>query len=116
MSPLPVFISFRVTDAVDILSVALLLYLAYNLLKGTSAISIFIGLSLIYFIYIVIHAFDLQILSSILGKFVNVGVIAAMLVFQQEIRKFLLFLGSNEFLRNRSWKGLLKFNVASESS
>jgi diadenylate cyclase len=116
MSPLPAFISFRVTDAVDILLVALLLYLTYNLLKGTSAISIFIGLALIYFVYIVIRAFELQLLSSIIGKFVNVGIIAVMIVFQQEIRKFLLFIGSNEFLRNRSWKGLLKFNATSAES
>jgi diadenylate cyclase len=106
------FITFKLTDAIDILLVALLLYLAYNLLKGTSAISIFIGLALIYFIYIVIRAFELQLLSSIIGRFVNIGVIAVMIVFQQEIRKFLLFLGSSEFLRNRSWKGILKFNAA----
>ena len=76
------FIKFGITDAVDILLVAIILYLAYNLVKGTSAINIFIGLALIYFAYIVIKAFDLQLLSSILGKFVNVGVIAVMIVFQ----------------------------------
>src|SRR4051812_45659495 len=85
-----------------------MLYLAYNLVKGTSAINIFIGLALIYFAYIVIKAFDLQLLSSILGKFVNVGVIAIMIVFQQEIRKFLLYIGSNEFLRNKNWKGIFR--------
>lgn len=110
------FISFGITDAIDILLVAIILYLAYNLVKGTSAINIFIGLALIYFAYIVIKAFDLQLLSSIIGKFVNVGVIAIMIVFQQEIRKFLLYLGSNEFLRNKNWKGLFKFNVGAEES
>ena len=80
-------------------------------MKGTSAINIFIGLAFIYFAYIVIKAFDLKLLSSILGKFVNLGVIAVMIVFQQEIRKFLLYLGSNEFIRNKSWKNLLKFNM-----
>ena len=89
------FLSFRITDAIDILLVAIILYLAYNLVKGTSAINIFIGLALIYFVYIVIKAFDLQLLSSIIGKFVNVGVIAIMIVFQQEIRKVLLYIGSN---------------------
>jgi uncharacterized protein (TIGR00159 family) len=93
-----------------------MLYLAYNLVKGTSAINIFVGLALIYFAYIVIKAFDLQLLSSILGKFVNVGVIAIMIVFQQEIRKFLLYIGSNEFLRNRNWKGIFKFNAATSES
>jgi diadenylate cyclase len=109
------FISFRLTDAIDILLVAIILYLAYNLVKGTSAINIFIGLALIYFAYIVIKAFDLQLLSSIIGKFVNVGVIAVMIVFQQEIRKFLLYIGSNEFIRNKNWKGIFKFNAAALS-
>lgn len=107
------FISFGINDAIDILLVAVMLYLAYNLVKGTSAINIFIGLALIYFVYIVFRAFDLELLTSILGKFVNVGVIAIMIVFQQEIRKFLLYIGSNDFVRNRNWKGILKFNVAS---
>src|SRR3954468_6002380 len=106
------FITFGITDAIDILLVAIILYLAYNLVKGTSAINIFVGLALIYFAYIVIRAFDLQLLSSILGKFVNVGVIAIMIVFQQEIRKFLLYIGSNEFLRNKNWKGLFRINAA----
>jgi diadenylate cyclase len=105
------FISFRITDAIDILLVAVILYLAYNLVKGTSAINIFVGVALIYFVYIVLKAFDLKLLTSILGKFVNVGVIAVMIVFQQEIRKFLLYIGSNEFIRNRSLKGLFRFNT-----
>lgn len=110
------FITFRLTDAIDILLVAIILYLAYNLVKGTSAINIFIGLALIYFAYIVIRAFDLHLLSSIIGKFVNVGVIAIMIVFQQEIRKFLLYIGSNEFIRNKNWKGIFKFNAAALDS
>lgn len=107
------FITFGITDAIDILLVAIILYLAYNLVKGTAAINIFVGLALIYFAYIVIKAFDLELLSSILGKFVNVGVIAVMIVFQQEIRKFLLYLGSNEFIRNRNWRGLFKLSAGS---
>lgn len=110
------FISFGINDAIDILLVAIILYLAYNLVKGTSAINIFIGLALIYFLYIVFRAFDLELLTSILGKFVNVGVIAIMIVFQQEIRKFLLYIGSNDFLRNRNWRSILKFNVTAPES
>jgi len=110
------FISFGLTDAIDILLVGIILYLFYNLVKGTSAINIFVGLALIYLAYIIIRAFDLKLLSSILGKFVNVGVIAIMIVFQQEIRKFLLYIGSNDFLRNKNWKNLLKFNITARES
>ncbi len=104
------FITFSITDAVDILLVAIMLYLLYNMVKGTSAVNIFIGLVLIYISWIVIRALDLKLLSSILGKFINVGVIAVMVVFQQEIRKFLLYIGSNEFIRSRNWKNLFALN------
>jgi diadenylate cyclase len=114
--PFHLFISFGITDAIDVVLVAIILYLAYNLVKGTSAINIFIGLALIYCVYIFIKAFDLKLLSSIIGKFVNVGVIAVMIVFQQEIRKFLLYIGSNEFVRNKNWKGVIRFNSGSEDS
>lgn len=105
------FISFGINDAVDILLVAIILYLLYNMVKGTSAVNIFIGLALIYVMWIVIRALDLKLLSSLIGKFVNVGVIAVMVVFQQEIRKFLLYIGSNEFIKSRNWKNLFKLNI-----
>jgi len=110
------FLSFGITDAVDILLVAIMLYIAYTLVKGTSAVNIFIGLAFIYFAYIIIKAFDLKLLSSIIGKFVNVGVIAVMIVFQQEIRKFLLYIGSNEFLRNKNWKNIFKRNFSNTNT
>jgi diadenylate cyclase len=109
------FLSFGITDAIDIVLVAVILYLVYNLVKGTSAINIFIGLALIYVAYIVVRAFEFKLLSSILSKFVNVGVIAIMVVFQQEIRKFLLYIGSNEFLKNKNWKNILKLNFGPSS-
>lgn len=105
------FITFTVTDAIDILLVAIMLYLLYNMVKGTSAVNIFIGLALIYVMWIIIRALDLKLLSSIMGKFVNVGVIAVMVVFQQEIRKFLLYIGSNEFIKSRNWKSLLRLSL-----
>ena len=105
------FLSFSITDAIDIVLVAVILYLLYNMVKGTSAVNIFIGLAVIYFLWIMIRALDLKLLSSLMGKFVNVGVIAIMIVFQQEIRKFLLYIGSNEFIRSRNWKNILKFKM-----
>ena len=109
------FLTFGITDAIDILLVAIILYLVYNLVKGTSAINIFIGLALIYVAYIVVRAFEFKLLGSILSKFVNVGVIAIMVLFQQEIRKFLLYIGSNELLKNKNWKNILKFSNASDN-
>lgn len=79
------------------------------MVKGTAAINVFIGLALIYVIWIIVRAFELKLLGSILGKFINVGVIAVMVVFQQEIRKFLLFIGSNEFIKNKNWQTIFSF-------
>jgi uncharacterized protein (TIGR00159 family) len=83
--------------------------------KGTSAIAIFGGMAFIYIAYIVIKAFELKLLTSILSRFVDVGVIVVMIIFQQEIRKFLLYIGSNEFLRKLKWKNLLRLNFSSQS-
>ncbi|MGZ4089033.1 MAG: diadenylate cyclase CdaA, partial [Bacteroidia bacterium] len=94
----------------------IMLYLLYNMVKGTSAVNIFIGLALIYFVWIVIRALDLKLLSSILGKFVNVGVIAVMVVFQQEIRKFLLYIGSNEYIKSRNWKNMFSFAMTNTTN
>lgn len=100
------FITFRLTDAIDILLVAIMLYQLYKMVKGTAAVNILVGLALIYVVWIVVRAFELKLLDSILSKFINVGVIAVMVVFQQEIRKFLLHIGSNEFIKNKNWKGI----------
>ena len=108
------FLSFGITDAIDIFLVAIMLYQLYKMVKGTAAVNVFIGLALIYIVWIIVRAFELKLLGSILGKFINVGVIAVMVVFQQEIRKFLLYIGSNEFIKNKSWKTI--FSNQSETA
>ncbi len=110
------FIKFGITDAIDIFLVALVLYLAYNLVKGTSAVNIFFGLAFIYLAYIIIKALELKLLTTIVSKFIDVGVIVIMIVFQPEIRKFLLYLGSNEFLKNNSLKSILTFNFSNTNA
>ncbi len=110
------FISFGITDAIDILLVAIMLYQLYKMVKGTAAVNVFIGLALIYVVWIIVRAFELKLLGSILGKFINVGVIAVMVVFQQEIRKFLLYIGSNEFIKNKNWRTILSFSSQSAVS
>jgi uncharacterized protein (TIGR00159 family) len=104
------FISFGLVDVIDILLVSVILYQLYKMVKGTAAVNVFVGLTLIYIVYIIVRAFELKLLGTILGRFINVGVIAVMVVFQQEIRKFLLYIGSNEFLKNTSWKTFFSFS------
>lgn len=93
--------NFRVADVIDILLFAFLLYEVYNLVKGTAAIRIFIGIIAVYIIWKVVKAFQMQLLSEILGQFISVGVIALIVVFQPEIRQFLLVLGNARIIRNR---------------
>ena len=91
---LDLFIQIRIVDIIDIVLVALLLYGLYRLLKGTAAISIFVGIVAIFLISQLVNALQMELLSSILGAFVSVGFIALIIIFQPEIRRFLFTIGS----------------------
>jgi len=97
------FITFRFIDAIDILLVAILLYELYNLVKGTTAINILTGMVLLYVIWLIVKALGMTLLSSILGGFINAGIIAIIIVFQQELRRFLLLIGQTEFFNRRGF-------------
>jgi diadenylate cyclase len=89
------FITIRVMDVVDILLVALLLYNIYRLIKGTVAFSIFIGFFLVYVCWLIVKAMNMELLGTLMGQFIGVGVLALIVVFQPEIRRFLLMIGTN---------------------
>lgn len=89
------FITIRVLDIIDILLVAFLLYQMYRIIKGTVAFSIFIGFFLVYVAWLVIKAMNMELLGTLMGQFIGVGVLALIVVFQQEIRRFLLLIGTN---------------------
>ncbi len=91
------FINFRIIDFIDIILVATLLYYFYKLIKGTVAINIFIGIAMLYLIWLLTKTLKMNLLSELLGKFLGVGVIALIIVFQQEIRRFLLMIGSQKY-------------------
>jgi len=105
------FIHVRVLDVIDILVVAFLLYQIYLLIRGTTAMSIFSGIVLLYFIWLVVRALNMELLGNILGQVIGVGVIALIIVFQQEIRKFLLILGSRYAKKGKSALELLLLGV-----
>ncbi|MFA4851571.1 MAG: diadenylate cyclase CdaA [Bacteroidales bacterium] len=96
------FITIRWLDVIDVLLVAILFYQLYSLIKGTGTINIFIGIIAIYLIWVLVKAFEMELLTEILGQFISVGMIALIIVFQQEIRQFLLLLGSPNFLKKGS--------------
>jgi len=110
-------LGIRFLDIVDIILVALLLYVLYNFLKGTVAINIFFGIIAIYLIWKLVKVLEMELLSEILGQFISVGVIALIVVFQPEIRKFLLLLGTSTFARKKKNRFLFwKVDVSSEFS
>ncbi len=92
------FINLRFLDVLDIVLVAALLYMVYTLLKGTVAINIFAGIAAIYFIWRLVVALQMEMLSEILGAFIGVGFIALIIVFQPELRQFLLIFGTPKIL------------------
>ena len=102
-------VNLTVIDFIDVALVATLLYYVYKLVKGTVAINIFIGIVMIYIIWKITQALQMQLLSNILGGFISVGMFALIVVFQQEIRKFLLMLGSTNFGNKRNFLKQLKF-------
>jgi uncharacterized protein (TIGR00159 family) len=98
---LTAFIHIRLLDVIDILLVALLLYQIYMLIRGTVAFNILLAIAAIYIFWWVVRALKMELLSTILGSFLGVGVIALIIVFQQEIRRFLIYIGSRYVDGNR---------------
>ncbi|GMN07419.1 diadenylate cyclase CdaA [Croceitalea sp. MTPC5] len=103
------FLEFKITDFIDIFLVAILLYYIYKLVKGTVAINIFIGIVIVWALWKLTELLQMKMISSMVGGFMNIGLIALIIVFQQEIRKFLLMIGSTNFASKRSFIKHFKF-------
>ncbi len=88
------FLNFGIIDVIDIFLVAYLFYQFYLIIRDTVAINIFVVIVAVYFIWLMVKALNMQLLSTILGHIMGVGVIALFIVFQQEIRRFLLMIGT----------------------
>jgi uncharacterized protein (TIGR00159 family) len=89
------FIQMSIIDVLDIVLVATILFYIYKLIRGTQATSILFGVVVIYISWIIARAFNMELMSGILGSVVSVGLIAMIIIFQTEIRKFLQTLGAN---------------------
>ncbi|MEJ1223561.1 diadenylate cyclase [Sediminicola sp. 1XM1-17] len=103
------FLDFKITDFLDIILVAILLFYIYKLVRGTVAINIFIGIVIVWALWKLTELVEMQMISSMVGGFMNIGLIALIIVFQQEIRKFLLMVGSTNVASKRSFLRQFKF-------
>jgi len=100
-------IKLTLSDIIDIVLVAIILFQLYKLIKGTAAYSIFIAIFIIYIFWLVVKAFKMELMGALLGQIIGVGVIALIIVFQQEIRRFLIIIG-NRYIE-RSWFSFDRF-------
>ncbi|HUX58083.1 MAG TPA: diadenylate cyclase CdaA [Bacteroidales bacterium] len=100
-----------VLDIIDIVLVASVLFQIYKVIRGTTAFSIFIGIFFIYLFWLVVRALNMELISGLLGQVIGVGVIALIIVFQQEVRRFLLVLGNRYITNSRFSSGWLFSSV-----
>ena len=109
----------HITDIIDIILVAALFYEIYRWAKGTNVIRIFWAIIIIYILWRVTDVLNMHLSSSILGQVISIGLIALIIVFQPEVRKFLLFIGTKTQISGDSiWKRVVfwRHNIRSTNT
>ncbi len=94
------FFDFGVKDVIDIVLVALMLFYIYRLMKESRSLNVFMGILVFIVLWLVVsQVLDMRLLGSIMDKLVSVGVLALIILFQEDIRKFLYNLGAHQRIR-----------------
>lgn len=108
------FLEVGWVDIIDIGLVSILLYQVYRLMRGSVAVKIFLGVLSLYLIFLIVSAAQMELLGTILGQFMGYGVLAAIILFQPEIRKFLLLIGkSTDFKQMSNLRNFFKLKKSS---
>lgn len=94
------FVNIGLFDILDIIIIAFLLTRLYKMIKGSSAFYIVLSIVLIYLLLALSKLLNMHLLSSILDQVTGVGIIALIVVFQQEVRRFLLHVGNKYLSKN----------------
>ena len=93
------FLEFGILDFIDIVLVALLLYYIYRLMKESSSANIFSGILIFILVWILVsQVFEMRLLGGILDNLVNMGALALIILFQEEIRHFFSTIGTQHFM------------------
>ena len=100
------FLQMKVADILDILLLGIIIFLLFKWLRGTSAMSIFVAIVSLYMIRVIVGAFDMRLMSAIMDMILDVGVLAIIVIFQPEIRKFLIRLG-NRYMNNAKGRAII---------
>ena len=106
------FFEFTIKDVIDIFLVALMLYYVYRLMRESRSLNVFIGIMIFVVIWLFVsQILEMRLLGSILDKLVSVGVLAMIVIFQEDIRRFLYNLGAHQRMR-----ALKKFFTSKDKS
>ena len=100
------FLQISLADILDILLLGVIIFVAFRWLRGSSAMSIFVAIVSLYLIRVVTGAFNMRLMTAILDMILDVGVLAIIVIFQPEIRKFLIRLG-NRYMNNAKGRALI---------
>ena len=79
------FLNISFTDVLDILMVAIFIYLVFRWIRGSAAMNIFVAVILLFVLRVIVAAFNMKLMSALLGTFIDVGVIALIVIFQPEV-------------------------------
>ena len=95
------FFEFGIKDAIDILLVGMMLYYVYRLMRESRSLNVFVGITIFIVVWLFVsQVLEMKLLGTILDKLASVGVIAIIVLFQDDIRKFLINLGTRRRIRS----------------
>lgn len=98
------WVSFGIKDALDVLLVAFFTYQIYKLMKSSGTLTVFSGIVSVVIVWVLVsQVLEMRLMGAILDKFISVGFLVLVILFQDDIRRFLVALGSN-----RGWKFLAR--------
>ena len=100
------FLQMKIVDILDIILLGVIIFLAFRWLRGSSAMSIFVAIVSLYIIRVLVGAFDMRLMTAIMDMILDVGVLALIVIFQPEIRKFLIRLG-NRYMNNAKGREII---------
>ena len=100
------FLQMSFTDILDIVLLGLIIFVAFRWLKGSSAVSIFVAIVSLYLTRVVVSALNMKLIEAILNMVLDVGVLAVIVIFQPELRKFLTRLG-NRYMSNPQGRAII---------
>ncbi len=100
------FLEVSIADILDILLLGLIIFFAFKWLRGSSAVSIFVAIVSLYLIRVLVSAFNMRLMTALMETVLDVGVLALIVIFQPEIRKFLISLG-NRYMNNAKGRAII---------